>query len=209
MSNRQKVREYFEEMKIGTAAQAAKALGIPAQTASAHVRDLREQGWLVKRPGCFGMYDYHQLQDHEYGHAVKMQEKMWRAMRHGKTFTVWDIALYAGASIEYVRDYVKFLLGKGLIRVAGKKGQRPVYAIKEEAAATTPVMRSASSKKEMARQKIIDLGWELMRALRDGDIEKTGEINKRIETEMDRSGGENNAVKNKKGNYIVNSPGWM
>jgi hypothetical protein len=184
MSNREKVREYFQEMKVGTAAGAAKALGIPVQTAYAHVRDLLEQGWLTKRPGCFGMYDYHQLQEHEYGHAVKLQEKMWRAMRMSKGFTVWDIALYSGASIEYVRNYVKFLLGRGLLRKAGKVGQRPIYATKPESPAVTPVMRSASSKKETARQRIIDLGWALMRALRDDDRGTAGTTLDLIEAEF-------------------------
>ena len=186
MSNREKVREHFQEMKVGTAALAAKALGIPTQTASAHVRDLFEQGWLTKRPGCFGIYDYHQLEAHEYGHAVKLQQMMWRAMRHSKRFTVWDIALFAGASIEYVRDYVKFIMGKGLIRQVGKQGQRPVYVINEETSAVTPVMRSASSKKETARQQIIDLGWELMRALRDGDMGKAGTVLDALEGEINK-----------------------
>jgi len=180
MSNRENIRRYFQEMKVGTAAQAAKALSIPRDTVSDHVRDLHKQGWLIKRPGVFGIYDYHQLQEHEYGHAVERQVKMWRAMRHGKTFTVWDIAMFAGASIEYVRDYVKFILGKGLIRQTGKKGQRPVYSIKEGSPATTPVMRSTSAKTETNRRQIIDLGWDLMRALRDGDMKKAREINETI-----------------------------
>ena len=174
MSNREKVREYFQEMKIGTAATAAKALGIPQKTASAHVRDLFEQGWLTKRPGCFGMYDYHQLKEHEHGKAVKLQEKMWRAMRQSKRFTVWDIALYSGASIEYVRDFVKHLIGKNLIRRAGKTGQRPIYITQDDVREATPVMRTGASVKETARQELIALGWALMQALRDGDMKKAG-----------------------------------
>jgi hypothetical protein len=174
-------------MQIGTAALAAKALGIPLRSASVHVRDLHKQGWLTKRPGCFGMYEYHQLQDHEYGHAVKLQEMIWRAMRHSKTFTVWDLAMFSGASIEYIRDYMNFILGKGMIRISGKKGQRPVYTIKEDAPALTPVMRSGKSKKETTRQRLIDLGWELMRALWVGDMKKAGSALDALEAELNQS----------------------
>jgi predicted HTH transcriptional regulator len=184
MSNRQKVREYFEKMKVGTSAQAAKSLGIPAQTAYANLRDLYEQGWLKKVLGCPGMYEYHQLKDFEYGRSVKMQEMLWRAMRNSKTFTAWSIAMLSGASMPYTKEYIAFAMKKGLVSKTGKKGHQAIYGVKSEPGIDTPVMRSAASTKELHRQVIIDLGWDLMRALRDGDMEKAREINKMLGCEQ-------------------------
>lgn len=169
MSNREKIRKYFEKMKTGTAAGSAKALGIPSQTAYANVRDLYEQGWLKKIPGCLGMYEYNQLKDHEHGRSVDLQVKIWRSMRLSKSFTAWDIAMYSGASLAYVKEYISFLMGKGFVSRTGKRGQKAIYAVKTEPDIDTPVMRSAASTREVQHQDIIDLGWKLMLALRDGE----------------------------------------
>jgi hypothetical protein len=185
MSNRQKVREYFEKMKVGTSAQAAKALGIPAQTAYANLRDLYEQGWLKKVQGCPGMYEYHQLKDFEHGRSVKLQEKIWRAMRHSRTFTAWTIAMLAGASLVYTKEYIAFAMKQGLVSKTGKKGQQAVYGVNNDPGIDTPVMRSALSKKETARQFIIDVGWELMRALRDGNMTVVRTLLYRLEVRLD------------------------
>jgi hypothetical protein len=182
VSNQEKVREYFRQMKTGTAAQAARALGIPGATARHCVKDLCEVGWL-KHCDAYGIYEFRQLQLHEYGRAAKLQETIWRAIRISKTFTAWDIAMYSGASLDYVKDYVKFLKGRGLIQISGKHRQRPVYRIKDESAAT-PLMRTAAAGKELKHQDIIDLGWDLMRTLRDNDIAKARDLTIKMEGKL-------------------------
>ena len=183
-SNQQKVLEYFRRMKTGTAAQAARALAIPGNAARHCVEDLCKAGRLKRCEGD-GIYEFHQPKPHESGRAVKTQETIWRAIRICKTFTAWDIAMYSGASLDYVKDYLKFTRNAGLIHIMGKRGQRSVYRITEGTASETPVMRSSASVKEVRRQDLIDLGWKLMLALRDNDMATAKDINRKLEGAFD------------------------
>lgn len=133
------------------------------------VRELVKRGWL-KSAGQRGLYRFCQLQDHEHGQSAQLQEKIWRAIRISGSYTIFEIAQLSGATIDYVKKYTSFLIRNGLVRKTGKKGQRAIYRPILDLPSVMPRMRSKRNKKEVERQDLIDLGWQMMRMIRDGDM---------------------------------------
>jgi len=176
MSNTERVRTFFEQMGTSTAAAAARALGLRGTQASCAVRELLERGWLTRVEGCHGIYEFHRLKEHEHGRAVQIQEKIWRAIRIAKSFTSWDIALYAGANLDYVREYMRFIQGQGLIKADGKRGPKTLYRCAAEPPTDTPVMRSVSNRRAVWHENLENLGWQMMRSLMGGDYRTAGEL---------------------------------
>lgn len=184
MSNTEKVRIFFEKMRTSTAAAAARALGLRGTQASCAVRELLERGWLKRVDGCQGIYEFHQLKEHEFGRAVKIQEKIWRAVRIAKNFTAWEIALYSGANLDHVREYLRFLQRKGLIKPEGRQGMKAIYRCQENPQTETPVMRSLSNRKAVRLEDLQEIGWSLMRALQGGELDQARELCERLRTEL-------------------------
>jgi len=180
MSKAAQIREYFRQMGQSTSAQCAKALALPVAAVRGRVHDLRKKGWLVRCGEAEGIYAFHQLKDDEHGQVSELQKKMWRAVRISKSFRIWDIAQLSGATEDYVKKYVSFLMKKGCVQRVGRDGQKAVYRRAKELPASWPRMQSKSSKEELARQDLLDVGWMMMRAIRDGDTDQALFIHDKI-----------------------------
>jgi len=177
------VREHFRAMKESTAPQAARALGIDQTLVRRAIATLKKQGWLTCTR-IVGIYRFREVPEHERGQTHRLQEKMWRAMRMSRTWTTWDVAQLAGATLDYVKKYAAQLAAEGLIVQAGTTGHRKIWRVADGAPQETPPFRSRAAVKEQAMQSAIDAGWALMRALLAGDrsqaLEDLAELNIRI-----------------------------
>lgn len=176
MNKTESVREYFREMGTSTAAAAAKALGLTQRVAYARVRDLYDKGWLQKVPGCLGMYEYHQLEEHEYGRSAALREKLWRSIKIAKSFTAWDIAMYAGTTLDYAKKYIYSLVKRGYVEKYGRKGQKAVYRITAAAPRSTPKLRKSAGQRALQAKDLENMGWELLRALKKSDMDEAKKI---------------------------------
>jgi len=172
MSQMNRIREYFKTVGISTGARCAKALGIHSDVVHSRLQDLLKAGWVRKVEGCPGFYEYHESPT--AGRKSPVQDLLWRAIRIAKRFTAWDAAQYSGATLDYSKEYIRFLMAQGLTSKVGKSGQQAIYQVKENPPIRTPYMRSSG--KEEERHERIESGWTLMRALLAGDREKASEI---------------------------------
>jgi len=186
MTKTGQVREYFQQMSHSTPEACAKALGMSGNLARRCVEDLRQKGWLIHCDRVQGLYKFRQLKDDEHGQSAGLQKKIWRAVRISRSFTVWDIAQLSGATIDYVKKYVAFLMRHGHVEKIGRDGSRAIYRRVRDLPAAMPRMRSKSIKQELTRQGLLDLGWALMRAIRDDNMDQVrtahAEIGKKLQT---------------------------
>jgi len=192
MTKTGQVREYFRQMNHSTPKACAKALGMPGKMIRRCVEELRQQGWLVHCDRVQGLYKFYQLEDDEHGRSGALQKKIWRAVRISRSFTVWDIAQLSGATIDYVKKYVAFLMRHGHVEKIGRDGSRAIYRRARDLPAAMPRMRSKRIKQELIRQDLLDLGWALMRAIRDDDMDQVhtahAEIGKKIADSLRKKG---------------------
>lgn len=193
MNKTEQVREYFREYGPSSAPRCAKATGIHADSVWRLIGDLVKTGWLVRLTR--GVYEYHQLSENRLG-AADMQKKMWRAIRMSHAWTQFDIAMLSGATAGYTKMYVRFLEENGYIYKVGKKGRRTLYRTTSHAPYGAPVMRRRGNKKEAEFQELKDLGWAMMRAIRDGDLVEAcrmhGEIGKKFADSLGKNCGSQN-----------------
>jgi hypothetical protein len=56
-----------------------------------------------------------------------LREKMYRAIRMNRSFTVFDIAQLSGATTDYAKKYIASLVGQGLLKKIGIKNRRAIY----------------------------------------------------------------------------------
>jgi hypothetical protein len=181
MTTAAQVRDYFKHMGESSPGACAKALGAPWRDVYSRIRDLVKNGWLIKDETGYGIYRFHQLKDSEHGQCAKLQEKMWRAARLAKSFTVWDIALYSHATLDYTKKYVTFLKRQGHVTQVGKKGQRVIYQCTATAKTETPICRKGKKVlTEVKRQDLLDLGLDMVRAIKDGDHVKAAGLHAEI-----------------------------
>jgi len=168
------IREYFRGMHRSTAAQAARALGIDADVCRARCSDMSKRGWLIHLPGTKGLYEFKEIAASESGRDAVLRTKLWRAIRIAKSFTIWDAAMYSGATLDYAKKYTASLLRQGLVAKTGKDGQKAIYrCLAEERTATPRLIRKRPVPGAADHQVLVDLGWALMRAIRDGNREAT------------------------------------
>lgn len=186
MTKTAQVREYFREMRQSTPAACAHALGIPADTVRRCVETLHNKGWLKRVGETRGLYAFSQLAPHKHGRPFTLQKKLWRAVRMSRSFTAWEIAQLSEATLDYAKKYISFLRRSGLVEKVGRSGQKAVYRATGDAPGTVPVMRAGKPKKELARQDLLDLGWAMMRAIRDSDMDQArdlhGQIGEKLQT---------------------------
>lgn len=102
----------------------------------------------------------------------ELQRKMWRAIRMSRSFTTFDVAMYSGATLDYTKKYISFLLGKGLLKKMGTEGKRALYGPAAALPSTAPARRRKPTLKELQRRRIADWGNAMIRAIRAGDMEK-------------------------------------
>lgn len=170
MNKMEQIREYFREYGPSSAPECAKAIGIQVDYVHKKISDLRKKGWLVRLKR--GLFEYRQLSSEQTGKNAVLQKKMWHAMRMCPTWTQFDIAQLSGATLNFVGIYVTWLLRAGHIQRAGKAGRKVVYRCKSTLVKTTPrIVRLRVDKAEMKIQELKNLGWVMMRSLRDGDLD--------------------------------------
>lgn len=167
----EQIREYYRQMSRATSAQVADALGFTRGSTYKCVRELLDRGWLVKTD-MRGLYEFHEIPEHEHGKIIDLQKKMWRAMRLSRAFTAWDIAWYSTATLDYAQKYVTFVSKTGHITRAGKDGHKIIWNVSRvNIPGKAPLMRlgKVKSEREVRRQEMMEAGWAMMRAIRDGD----------------------------------------
>ncbi len=172
------ILEHFRETRESTLQECRKALGFGAYDGSLNsaISRLTEAGaieCIKSRGNKFAIYRYLKEPDKHIGKAAELQEKAWRAMRIAKTFTAWDVALLSGASLDYVHGYIRSLKRGGLLKKVGQDPkQREILKIEGKPPKEAPRAWEATSRKEAPIQEAIALGWEMMRALRQGNKDK-------------------------------------
>lgn len=81
------------------------------------------------------------------------QEKLWRAMRIRRTFHAFDVAQLSGASLDYTKKYIQFLMKLGLIKRIGLDKHQARYRVKDKPPLCAPHWkRDATAVKEGAAQ---------------------------------------------------------
>lgn len=70
-----------------------------------------------------------------------VQEKLWRAMRIKRTFHAFDVAQLSGASLDYTKKYLQFLMKLGLVRRIGLDKHQARYRVKDKPPLTAPHWR--------------------------------------------------------------------
>src|SRR5690606_38925993 len=92
--------------------------------------------------------------------------------RIAKSFTAWDLAMYAGVSLDYARGYATWLVSKGLLEKAGtaKSGQRQLFRCIENPPRETPRWRTKTTEKDAGWMDALDGAWALARALLERDL---------------------------------------
>lgn len=163
----QAVRDYFTSAGSATAARAAADMGRPRTAVYAAMRDLLDTGWLRRDELIPGLYHRRPQVPETAGRDASLQVKIWRAVRITKSFTNWDLALYTGATIDYVKRYLAFLQTKGFVKKAGKLGPRTIYQMTATAPQATPKM--LDRKDRPAQDATLAVAVELLRHIREGD----------------------------------------
>lgn len=176
------VREYFRSHRSGTAAAAASELGKPRTAVYAAMRDLLDAGYLKKDELMIGLYHVVAAPDEPSGSA-DLQVKIWRAIRINRKFTNWDLALYSGATLDYVKRYISILQGAGHIVKTGRKGRRLIYQLAATAPRETPRMSKGAQRRPGGRDlgnDLLETAWEIVRALQAGDRTAAAEAHRRL-----------------------------
>lgn len=173
------VREYFRGAKSATAAQVARDLGKPRTAVYAAMRDLLKAGYLQKDELMMGLYHVRAIPAEPAGRA-DLQVKIWRAIRINRKFTNWDLALYSGATLDYVQKYLAHLQQLRLVSKVGRRGQRVIYQVRLDAPQETPRMKRPRVIRQAPCGALLDIAWEIVRALKAGDRRAAAEAHARL-----------------------------
>ena len=178
MNQAEQIRDHFKRMGTSNAASCARALAMPIDAVQKCVQDLAEKGWLQRKNR--GVYEYREVPDADRGHAAPLQVKMWRAVRINQSFTVRDVALYSGATLDYAKKYIEELRRRKLVKRIGTEGFKAIYACNPGIESETPVVHARRKAKTANPEQILDDAWALARAIRDGKRDEAREIHGRI-----------------------------
>ncbi len=115
MSRLSQVREYFKEHKEAFISIMRKELGLTHTQADIDIRELIKSGYIksLEEPGLYAWVG-------EPKRNRKVQEKIWKAMRIAKNFSIRSLEVTTGASYDYIKRYVRHLKNNGYIRTIGK-----------------------------------------------------------------------------------------
>lgn len=171
MINAEHIKEFYRGMGTAPVQCCAAALGISPESARQKILHLQRKGWLER---VEGLPDFFRFVDARNGDVSPdgLQEKLWRAARIAKNFTAWDLAMYAGVSLEYARGYAAWLVSKGLLEKAGsaKGNQRQAFRCIENPPMQTPRWRVKTAEKDFGWMEALDGAWALARAILERDL---------------------------------------
>ena len=97
------IRQYAAANTTITRQKVSKDLGYSVSQVSNTVRDLMNQGWLVKIKA--GVYSFQDI--NRFSREAPTEDKIWNAMRINPKFTVADIARQSGSTDSYVARKVR------------------------------------------------------------------------------------------------------
>ncbi len=168
------VLDYFRGMGCSSVEQCRRALGITdKQTLDTQMALLVRKGALRESAGMgiTGVV-YEFVRDPDPLRPQELLEKAWRAMRLSKVFSIWDIAMYSGASLDYCKRYIRELNKQGVLDVLGRdEKKRFRYRIKPGMDQNrAPYVRMGMNRTERAIQEAMSAGWKMMRELKAGDV---------------------------------------
>ncbi len=169
--NAEHVKEFYRGMGTAPVQCCAAALGIAPESARRKILHLQRKGWLERVEGLPDFYRFIEARNGE-APGGELQDKLWRAARIAKNFTAWDLAMYAGVSLEYARGYANWLVSKRLLEKleAPKGNERQAFRCIENPPRETPRWRTKIAEKDAGWMEALDGAWSLARAIIARDI---------------------------------------
>lgn len=176
MSTQGAVKEILKNTGVASIRQIRAILGLTDDSGRDRVYraiySLQRTGWAKRVRD--GVYEYTVPKNK----TPRVQEKIWRAIRVSRQFTVSDLILLTDADRSYISSYVRFLKNKGFVRFTGrKKEMQPVYSTTDKATPQTPLYtKTKSAGKSESWQELEEKTWNLVRLVLKTDTKLKPQI---------------------------------